>query len=52
MVLLFILTIIFVMYGIYVLAGNTNNYAANLFIPHKAWEQEAMIKMPLGIMLL
>ena len=28
MVLLFILTIIFVIYGIYVLAGNTNNYAA------------------------
>ncbi len=51
MVLLFILTIIFVMYGIYVLAGNTNNYAANLSYRIKRGEQEAMIKMPLGIML-
>ena len=51
MVLLFILTIIFVIYGIYVLAGNTNNYAANLSYRIKRVEQEAMIKMPLGIML-
>ncbi len=51
MVLLFILTIIFVMYGIYVLAGNTNSYAANLSYRIKRGEQEAMIKMPLGIML-
>lgn len=51
MVLLFILTIIFVIYGIYVLAGNTNNYAANLSYRIKHGEQEAMIKMPLGIML-
>ena len=51
MVLLFILTIIFVIYGIYVLAGNTNNYAANLSDRIKRGEQEAMIKMPLGIML-
>lgn len=51
MVLLFILTIIFVTYGIYVLAGNTNNYAANLSYRIKRGEQEAMIKMPLGIML-
>ena len=51
MVLLFILTIIFVIYGIYVLAGDTNNYAANLSYPIKRGEQEAMIKMPLGIML-
>lgn len=51
MVLLFILTIIFVIYGIYVLAGNTNNYAANLSYRIKRGEQEAMIKMPLGIML-
>lgn len=50
-VLLFILTIIFVIYGIYVLAGNTNNYAANLSYRIKRGEQEAMIKMPLGIML-
>lgn len=51
MVLLFILTIIFVIYGIYVLSGNTNNYAANLSYRIKRGEQEAMIKMPLGIML-
>ena len=51
MVLLFILTIIFVIYGIYVLAGNTNNYAANHSYRIKRGEQEAMIKMPLGIML-
>ncbi len=51
MVLLFILTIIVVIYGIYVLAGNTNNYAANLSYRIKRGEQEAMIKMPLGIML-
>ena len=51
MVLLFILTIIFVIYGIHVLAGNTNNYAANLSYRIKRGEQEAMIKMPLGIML-
>ena len=51
MVLLFILTIIFVIYGIYVLAGNTNNYAANLSYLIQRGEQEAMIKMPLGIML-
>lgn len=51
MVLLVILTIIFVIYGIYVLAGNTNNYAANLSYRIKRGEQEAMIKMPLGIML-
>lgn len=51
MVLLFILTVIFVIYGIYVLAGNTNNYAANLSYRIKRGEQEAMIKMPLGIML-
>ena len=51
MVLLFILTVIFAVYGIYVLAGNTNNYAAHLSYRIKRGEQEAMIKMPLGIML-
>ena len=51
MVLLFILTVIFAVDGIYVLAGNTNNYAANLSYRIKRGEQEAMIKMPLGIML-
>lgn len=51
MVLLFILTVIFAVYGIYVLAGNTNNYAANLSYRIKRGEQEAMIKMTLGIML-
>lgn len=51
MVLLFILTVIFAVYGIYVLVGNTNNYAANLSYRIKRGEQEAMIKMPLGIML-
>lgn len=51
MLLLFILTVSFVIYGTYVLAGNANNYAANLSYRIKRGEQEAMIKMPLGIML-
>ncbi|MBD5429496.1 DHH family phosphoesterase [Lactobacillus sp.] len=51
MILLFILTVAFCAYGIYVLAGNANNYAANLSYRIKRGEQEAMIKMPLGILL-
>lgn len=49
--LLFILTCTFSIYGIYVLAINTNNYASNLSYRIKRGEQEAMIKMPLGILL-
>ena len=51
MILLFILIAAFCIYGIYVLAGNANNYAANLSYRIKRGEQEAMIKMPLGILL-
>lgn len=51
MILLFILIVVFAIYGTYVLAGNANNYAANLSYRIKRGEQEAMIKMPLGILL-
>lgn len=51
MLLLFILTCTFSIYGIYVLAINTNNYASNLSYRIKRGGQEAMIKMPLGILL-
>ena len=51
MLLLFLLTCIFAVYGTYVLANNANNYAANLSYRIKRGEQEAMIKMPLGILL-
>lgn len=51
MTLIFILICAFTIYGIYVLAGNANNFAANLSYRIKRSEQEAMIKMPLGIML-
>ncbi len=51
MFLLFVLTCAFAVYGTYVLAGNANNYAANLSYRIKRGEQEAMIKMPLGILL-
>lgn len=51
MILLFILIAAFCVYGIYVLARNANNYAANLSYRIKRGEQEAMIKMPLGILL-
>ena len=50
-VLTFILTVAFVIYGTYVLAGNANNFAMNLSYRIKRSEQEAMIKMPLGILL-
>ncbi|ARD06155.1 hypothetical protein B1745_00060 [Lactobacillus amylolyticus] len=51
LVLIFILTVVFAIYGTYVLAGNANNYAINLSYRIKRSEQEAMIKMPLGILL-
>ncbi len=51
LVLIFILTVAFAIYGTYVLAGNANNYAINLSYRIKRSEQEAMIKMPLGILL-
>lgn len=51
MLLLFILVCVFAVYGTYVLANNANNYAANLSYRIKRGEQEAMIKMPLGILL-
>ncbi|CCI84631.1 signaling protein [Lactobacillus pasteurii DSM 23907 = CRBIP 24.76] len=49
--LIFILTVAFAIYGVYVLAGNANNFAVNLSYRIKRSEQEAMIKMPLGILL-
>lgn len=51
MVLIFILSIGFLVYGIYILAGNANNFASSLSYRIKRGEQEAMIQMPLGIML-
>ena len=51
LVLIFILTVAFTIYGTYVLAGNANNFAVNLSYRIKRSEQEAMIKMPLGILL-
>lgn len=47
----FVLVAIFSIYGIYVLAENANNFAANLSYRIKRSEQEAMIKMPVGILL-
>ncbi|MDF7671688.1 DHH family phosphoesterase [Lactobacillus sp. ESL0701] len=51
MVLIFILTVAFTVYGIYVLAGNANSFVVSLSYRIKRSEQEAMIKMPLGILL-
>lgn len=51
LVLIFLLTVAIAVYGIYVLAGNANNFAMNLSYRIKRSEQEAMIKMPLGILL-
>lgn len=51
MVLIFVLIVAFTVYGAYILAGNANNFAANLSYRIKRSEQEAMIKMPLGILL-
>ena len=48
---IFILTVACVVYGSYILAGNANNFAVNLSYRIKRSEQEAMIKMPLGILL-
>lgn len=50
-VLIFLLTFALTVYGTYVLAGNANNFAVNLSYRMKRSEQEAMIKMPLGILL-
>ena len=51
MILLFLLVCVFAAYGSYILANNANNYAANLSYRIKRGEQEAMIKMPLGILI-
>ena len=51
MVLIFILTVACVVYGAYILAVNANNFAVSLSYRIKRSEQEAMIKMPLGILL-
>lgn len=51
LVLIFVLTVAFAIYAIYVLAGNANHFAINLSYRIKRSEQEAMIKMPLGILL-
>ncbi|RMC26289.1 MULTISPECIES: DHH family phosphoesterase [unclassified Lactobacillus] len=51
MVVIFILTVACTVYGAYVLAGNANNFAVSLSYRIKRSEQEAMIKMPLGILL-
>lgn len=51
LILIFLLTVAFAVYGTYILAGNANNFAINLSYRIKRSEQEAMIKMPLGILL-
>lgn len=51
MALIFVLVAAFTIYGTYILAGNANNFAENLSYRIKRSEQEAMIKMPLGILL-
>ncbi|WEV39801.1 DHH family phosphoesterase [Lactobacillus sp. ESL0684] len=51
MVVIFILTVAITIYGAYILAGNANNFAVSLSYRIKRSEQEAMIKMPLGILL-
>ena len=51
MILIFVLTVIFMAYGIYVLAELSHQFAANLSYRIKRGEQEAMIKMPMGILL-
>ncbi|WEV70877.1 DHH family phosphoesterase [Lactobacillus sp. ESL0785] len=51
MVLIFVLTVACIVYGAYVLAANANNFAVSLSYRIKRSEQEAMIKMPLGILL-
>lgn len=51
LLLIFVFSLFWVVFGIYILAKNTNNYAANLSYRIKRGEQEAMIKMPLGILL-
>lgn len=51
MVLIFLLVAAFTIYATYVIAGNANNFAENLSYRIKRSDQEAMIKMPLGILL-
>lgn len=51
LLLVLIVDVFWVVFGVYILAKNTNNYAANLSYRIKRGEQEAMIKMPLGILL-
>lgn len=51
MVLIFLLVAAFTIYATYVIAGNANNFAENLSYRIKRSEQEAMIKMPLGVLL-
>lgn len=51
LLLVLIVDVFWVVFGVYILAKNTNNYAANLSYRIKRGEQEAVIKMPLGILL-
>lgn len=51
LLLVLIVDVFWFVFGVYILAKNTNNYAANLSYRIKRGEQEAMIKMPLGILL-
>lgn len=51
LLLVLIVDVFWIVFGVYILAKNTNNYAANLSYRIKRGEQEAMIKMPLGILL-
>lgn len=51
LLLVFLLSVALTVFGIYILANNTNDYAANLSYRIKRGEQEAMIKLPIGILL-
>ncbi|MFC2695215.1 MAG: DHH family phosphoesterase [Lactobacillus sp.] len=49
--LIFVLATILVVYGAYIIAAVTNDFVSNLSYRIKRGEQEAMIQMPMGIML-
>lgn len=51
MLLLFILIAMAIVFATYVLAQNATNFASNLSYRIKRGEQEALIKMPIGILL-
>lgn len=51
LLLIWLLAVFGVVYGAYIVADLTNNFVSNLSYRIKRGEQEAMIQMPMGIML-